>query len=100
MHFDPAPLSRLFAQRDLHEAEEILCRMLEDIAMRLDMLQRALSEHAFKEMERPARRIATVAEQLALEYGVPNTARNVFLDNVPTRSAVREQFQKLIAILK
>jgi hypothetical protein len=43
---------------------------------------------------------ATVAEQLALEYGVPNTARNVFLDNVPTRSAVRVQFQKLIAIAK
>ena len=43
---------------------------------------------------------ATVAEQLALEYGVPNTKRNVFLDNVPTRPAVRVQLQKLIAIAK
>lgn len=43
---------------------------------------------------------ATVAEQLALEYGVPNTARNVFLDNVQTRPAVRAQLQKLIAIAK
>ncbi|HAJ92283.1 MAG TPA: divergent polysaccharide deacetylase family protein, partial [Gammaproteobacteria bacterium] len=43
---------------------------------------------------------ATVAEQLALEYGIPNTARNVFLDNVPTRQAVRVQLQKLIAIAK
>lgn len=43
---------------------------------------------------------ATVAEQLALEYGVPNTSRNVFLDNVPTAAAVREQLQKLIAIAK
>jgi polysaccharide deacetylase 2 family uncharacterized protein YibQ len=31
---------------------------------------------------------------------VPNTRRNVFLDNVPTRSAVRVQLQKLIAIAK
>jgi polysaccharide deacetylase 2 family uncharacterized protein YibQ len=43
---------------------------------------------------------ATVAEQLALEYGVPNAARNVFLDNVPTPAAVRVQLQKLIAIAK
>ena len=43
---------------------------------------------------------ATVAEQLALEYGLPNTARNVFLDNVPTPAAVRVQLQKLIAIAK
>jgi len=43
---------------------------------------------------------ATVAEQLALEYGVPNTRRNVFLDNVPTRPAVRVQLQKLIAMAK
>lgn len=43
---------------------------------------------------------ATVAEQLALEYGIPNTARNVFLDNVPTPEAVRAQFQKLIAMAK
>jgi polysaccharide deacetylase 2 family uncharacterized protein YibQ len=43
---------------------------------------------------------ATVAEQLALEYGVPNTSRNVFLDNVQTMAAVREQLQKLIAIAR
>jgi uncharacterized protein len=43
---------------------------------------------------------ATVAEQIAVEHGVPNTSRNVFLDNVPTRAAVRVQLQKLIAIAK
>ncbi|MEJ8562816.1 hypothetical protein QTO30_17410 [Yoonia sp. GPGPB17] len=66
MHFDPVPLSRLFAERDMHEAEEIVCRMLEDIAMRLDMLQRAMAEQTFTTMERPARRIAAVADQLGL----------------------------------
>ena len=43
---------------------------------------------------------ATVAEQLAREYGIPNTIRNVFLDNDPAVAAVRAQFQKLIALAK
>lgn len=43
---------------------------------------------------------ATVAEQLAVEYGIPNTARNVFLDNVPAPAAVRAQFRKLVAMAR
>ena len=43
---------------------------------------------------------ATVAEQVAVEYGIPNTARNVFLDNVPTAAAVRAQFRKLLAMAR
>lgn len=43
---------------------------------------------------------ATVARQLAIEYGVPNTSRNVFLDNDPDPEAIRAQFRKLIAIAR
>jgi len=43
---------------------------------------------------------ATVAKQLAVEYGVPSSSRNVFLDNNPDPDAVREQFRKLVAIAK
>ena len=50
----------------MHEAEEIVCRMLEDIAMRLDMLQGAKAEQTFSTMERPARRIAAIADQMGL----------------------------------
>jgi polysaccharide deacetylase 2 family uncharacterized protein YibQ len=39
----------------------------------------------------------TVAEQLATEYGIPNTARKVFLDNVAETAAVRAQFRQLLA---
>ena len=42
----------------------------------------------------------TVARQLAVEYGVPNSSRNVFLDNDPNPEAVRAQFRKLVAIAK
>lgn len=66
MHFDPSPLMRLFAERDVREAEEIVCRLLEDIAMRLDRLQQALAAHEFDLMGKPAERIGAVAEQIGL----------------------------------
>ena len=50
----------------MHAAEEIVCRMLEDIAMRLDMLQRGLAAHEFSKMERPAMRIGVVADHIGL----------------------------------
>jgi len=40
---------------------------------------------------------ATVAEQLANEYGIPNIARKVFLDNKQDVAAVRSQFRQLLA---
>jgi hypothetical protein len=40
---------------------------------------------------------ATVAEQLAVEYGIPSIARKVFLDNVDEVTAVRAQFRQLLA---
>ena len=43
---------------------------------------------------------ATVAAQLAVEYGIPNTSRNVFLDNEQSPAAVRAQFRKLVAMAK
>jgi len=43
---------------------------------------------------------ATVARQLAVEYGVPSSSRNVFLDNNPEPEAVRAQFRKLVLIAK
>lgn len=66
IHFDPSPIAQLFAERQPHEAEEIVCRMLEDIAARLDMLQRGLAENAFATMHKPAQRIGVVADQIGL----------------------------------
>jgi len=40
--------------------------MLEDIAMRLDMLQHALAAHEFSKMDRPAMRVGVVADQIGL----------------------------------
>ncbi|KQB96751.1 hypothetical protein AL073_06485 [Loktanella sp. 1ANDIMAR09] len=66
LFFDPSPLIRLFAEKDDDDAEAIVCRMLEDIAMRLDMLQRARAADAFAKMQRPAVRIGVVADHIGL----------------------------------
>ena len=42
----------------------------------------------------------TVAENIANQYQIPNTRRNVFLDHVNTRQAIEEQFQRLIKLAK
>lgn len=39
--------------------------------------------------------VDSVALQIAREHGVPATRRDVFLDNVPTRSAIDREFQRL-----
>lgn len=66
LHFDPSVLNRLFAEKDPDEVEEVVCRVLEDIAMRLDMLQQGRSRSDFSAMAKPARRIASVAGQIGL----------------------------------
>jgi hypothetical protein len=76
LQFDPQPLHQLFAKNDVHVAEEVVCRMLEDIALRLDMLQRELTATAFAQMDKPARRVSLVARELGLTE-VMNSAQHV-----------------------
>lgn len=64
--FDPTPLLHLFADTDPHKAEDVICRMLEDIARQLDVLQEEKARHAFARLRRPARRIELVAGQIGL----------------------------------
>jgi hypothetical protein len=66
LQFDSAPLRRLFAQKDMHIAEEVVCRMLDDFALRLGMLQRGLAAHEFSQMHKPAKRIGLEVKQLGL----------------------------------
>ncbi|WP_159086894.1 hypothetical protein [Loktanella sp. Alg231-35] len=69
-NIDPDPLARLVAEADADadwfKAEDVMCRMLEDAAAQLDLLQRHLSRRDFAAMGRPSRRIETVATHLGL----------------------------------
>jgi hypothetical protein len=73
---DPAPVDYIFAVKGQAEAEEMICRVLEDIAYRLDALQVAKNAHAFDQIATPARRIMQVATQIGLT-DVSRTASHV-----------------------
>lgn len=64
--FDPEPVQRIYARLPSHEAEDTICRFLEDIALRLDFLQQGLAQQNLADMTRPARRVALAAKQLGL----------------------------------
>jgi hypothetical protein len=65
-HMNPIPVQQLFAQMPAHEAEDIICRALEDIAGRLDGLHHARMAGVFSDIATPSRRIAAVARQIGL----------------------------------
>ncbi len=63
---DQVLLAQAFAHRSRHEAEEMLCSILEGIAEWLDQLQQGLAAGNHAVMAKPARRIALVAGQIGL----------------------------------
>ena len=65
-HIDGEPVAHIVASKGQPEAEEMICRVLEDIAYRLDALQVAKNAHAFDSVAKPARRIVHVAAQIGL----------------------------------
>lgn len=66
LHFDPAPLVRLFATKPQSEAEAIVCRVLQELAARLDGVQQGLTKADHAVMLRSARKILIIAEQLGV----------------------------------
>ncbi len=75
-YFDPGPIKKLYGRMTPHEADDLICRFLEDMARRLDQLQRGLAAHDAMMMARPARRIALMAQLMGL-IEVATSARHV-----------------------
>ena len=71
---DPCPVDHIFAVKGQAEAEEMICRVLEDIAHRLYALK--VDHHAFDQVAKPACRITQVAAQIGLT-DVSRTAAHV-----------------------
>ena len=67
LHFDPLPIKHLFAHKTAPDAEEIVCCVLEDIAMRLDVIQTEMAQNAFDKILRPANQIKVIADQIGLK---------------------------------
>ncbi len=64
--FDPEPIKGIYARLPACEAEDMICRFLEDIALRLEQLQNALAARDVAAMARPIRRVALAAHQMGL----------------------------------
>ena len=63
-------------------------------------LMQAISEHGKLFFIDSRTTSATVARQLAQEYGIPNSERNVFLDNEARPEAVRAKFRELVRLAR
>ncbi|WP_394180371.1 hypothetical protein [Yoonia maritima] len=66
LQFDPAPLNRLFATKPVAEAEDIVSRVLEELAAHLEVLQQGLASQNFATMLKPCRKIRLIADQIGL----------------------------------
>jgi len=64
--FDPGPVNGIYRRLPLLEAEDLICRFLEDIARHLDRLQACLARGDQGGMSRPARRVELAARQIGL----------------------------------
>lgn len=65
-NLDPEPIYEIFAKKGAVYVEAMICKILEDIAYKLDALQSANRAHQFEGILRPARRISIIASQLGL----------------------------------
>lgn len=63
---DSGPLRTLFATLSDQDAEDIICRALQDIALKLDLLQASRVAGEFAQIVTPAKRMGAIADQIGL----------------------------------
>lgn len=66
LRIDPDPLSVIYADLGAEAAEDTICRVLEDIALRLNALQDLRRACQFSDMVSPAQRVSVVARHIGL----------------------------------
>lgn len=76
LNFDPDPIRELYTRMPDQDAEDLICRFLEDIALRLDQLQEGLATRDAGAMMRPVTRVALAARHLGL-LDVADSAEHV-----------------------
>ena len=66
VNLNPAPVQQILESRGEAQGEAMICRILEDIALRLDVLQSAQHAHVFDEIAKPVRRVRNVGAQIGV----------------------------------
>ncbi|QIE45434.1 hypothetical protein G5B38_07820 [Pseudohalocynthiibacter aestuariivivens] len=75
-HLDPDRLEELYAQLGEAGAEEVVCRALEELAVRLSHTERCYREGAVAEMRKSARSLCAIADQIGMAM-LSRVARDV-----------------------
>ncbi|WP_175581761.1 hypothetical protein [Pseudooceanicola sp. HF7] len=66
VRLDPGRLESLFLQMGEAGAEDVLCRAMEEIALRLSHTERLFRQGRMEEMRKSARSLVAIAEQIGM----------------------------------
>jgi hypothetical protein len=78
VRLERARLAALYASAGEAQAEEIICRAMEELAQRLSALERAYAQGETAALARGARSLGAIAEQMGMT-GLARVARDVAL---------------------
>ena len=66
VHFDPERLKELYVQLGEASAEDVVCRALEELAVRLSHTERCYREGRLLDMRKSARSLCAIADQIGM----------------------------------
>lgn len=69
-------LDTLYASLGEYQAEEVICRAMEELAMRLALIERAYTEHELQSLAKGARGLVKIADQIGMST-LAKVARDV-----------------------
>lgn len=76
VHLDQKQLANLYVKMGPTQAEEVVCRAMEELARRLSNLEALNAKGQFENVSKAARRLVGIAEQIGL-VDLANVARHV-----------------------
>lgn len=78
VHLDQGRLEQLYSQLGEAGAEDIVCRALEEVAVRLSHTERCFRQNQLQDMRKSARSLIAIAEQIGMSK-LAGVARDVML---------------------
>ncbi|MCA2008362.1 hypothetical protein [Tritonibacter mobilis] len=76
VHLDPQKLSELYSQLGETSAEDVVCRAIEELAVRLTHCERLWRQNDVENLRKSARSLIAISEQIGM-MAMANIARDV-----------------------
>ena len=86
VHVDPGQLETLYTDLGPRNAEEVVCRAMEELALRLNQCERQYRRGAISDLRKSARSLIAISEQIGMGR-VARVARDV-IDTIDRDDAV------------